>query len=73
MNVIKRISLIGALSLVIFGAVTPSVVLGATAPSTKGSGQALEIAPPLLEVSGNPGQTISAKIYLRDISSVSLV
>ena len=40
-----------------------------TSPSSKGSGEALEIAPPLLYLSANPGQSIIAKIYLRDISS----
>lgn len=41
--------------------------------SATNSGEALEIAPPLLYLSANPGQTIEAKIYLRDISSSPLV
>ncbi len=52
----------------------PGASLAATAkPSAPGTGQALEIAPPLIEVSGNPGQTITAKLYLRDISAIPLV
>lgn len=35
-------------------------------------GQALEIAPPVINLSANPGQTIKAKISLRDISNNKL-
>ena len=45
----------------------------AGAATAKGSGEALEIAPPLLNLNGNPGQTITAKIYIRDISKGTLV
>lgn len=38
-----------------------------------GSGQALEIAPPILSLSGDPGQTIVAEVSLRDISTSSLI
>lgn len=41
--------------------------------AAKGTGQALEIAPPIIEVTGNPGQTIQTKLYLRDISSGPLI
>lgn len=37
------------------------------------SGQALEIAPPVLNLIGNPGQTLEAKISLRDVSSGALL
>ena len=70
---LKRLSLIGLAWLVIFGLIQPAAVLAATPPSITGSGQALQIAPPLIEVSGNPGQSITAKLYLTDISSVNLV
>jgi hypothetical protein len=56
------------------------LALAATAPATPkvapgapGSGQALEIAPPLLSLSGDPGQVLKAQINLRDISSTSLI
>jgi hypothetical protein len=43
----------------------------ATKPSE--SGQALEIAPPVLNVRGNPGETVKGNISLRDVSPTSLV
>lgn len=45
---------------------------GAT-PSAAGVGQALEIAPPILTLSANPGQTIKAQVELRDISGGKLL
>lgn len=45
----------------------------ANAQSQPGSGQALEIAPPLITLSGNPGQTVKTEISLRNISNSSLV
>ena len=38
----------------------------------EGSGQALEIGPPLINLSANPGETVTASISLRDISPTSL-
>jgi hypothetical protein len=45
------------------------VSLPASAQSANGSGQALEIAPPVLILSANPGQTIHSTINLRNIST----
>lgn len=39
----------------------------------QGNGQALEIAPPVLDIRGNPGETVEARISLRDISPVRLL
>jgi hypothetical protein len=39
---------------------------------TNSTGQALEIAPPYLNLKANPGETIQTKIALRDISASSL-
>lgn len=53
-----------------------TLILGLTLNSSQASaqsGQALEIAPPVLVLSGDPGQTITAEINLRDISSSKLV
>jgi hypothetical protein len=36
------------------------------------SGQALEIAPPVLNLTGNPGQVLKAQISLRDVSNGAL-
>lgn len=38
-----------------------------------GSGQALEIAPPLINLRADPGQSLKTKVQLRDISSDSLI
>ncbi len=43
------------------------------APAAPGGGQALEIGPPVVNLSGDPGQTVSAKINLRDVSPTKLV
>lgn len=40
--------------------------------ATPGGGQALEIAPPILTLSANPGQTLKIPIKLRDVSSGKL-
>ncbi len=45
----------------------------ASPSSTANNGQALEIAPPLLYLTVNPGQTINSQIYIRDISSGDLI
>lgn len=60
-----------SLSLVLLGAAS-NVALAAPASPTN-SGQALEIAPPVVTLSADPGQTITAQISLRDVSSGSLL
>lgn len=46
----------------------------AAAPQTNNNvGQALEIAPPVLTISANPGQVIRTQLSLRDISSGNLI
>ncbi len=42
-------------------------------PNPSEAGQALEIAPPVLTLSGNPGQTIKSQISLRDVSTNKLI
>lgn len=41
--------------------------------ATTGSGQALEIAPPVVTLSADPGKTLQVPINLRDISSGNLI
>lgn len=56
-------------------AVTPSA-LALTASSTassNSSGQALEIDPPIINLTVNPGQSIKVPISIRDISTVNLI
>ena len=50
-----------------------STTVSAEPTTINASGQALEISPPVLNVSGNPGQTIEATIKLRDVSTTSLL
>lgn len=38
-----------------------------------GSGQALEIAPPVIYLTADPGQTLKTQIYLRDIAATNLI
>jgi hypothetical protein len=53
-----------------------STVLAAsstTSTPTADNGQALEIAPPVIYISVNPGQTLTTQILIRDISSGDLI
>ena len=54
-----------------------SVAIGAplahAVDTTPAPGQALEIAPPVLNLTADPGQVIDAQISLRDVSAVSLI
>jgi hypothetical protein len=43
------------------------------ASTTAGSGEALEIGPPVLNLTADPGQTITADISIRDVSSTPLL
>ena len=48
-------------------------IASAETTSSTASGQALEIAPPVINLTADPGQTITAQISLRDISTSSLI
>lgn len=51
-----------------------SITQAAPSPqSPANNGQALEIAPPVITLSANPGQTIKTQISLRDVSSGKLI
>jgi len=50
----------------------PLMAMAAT-PSTSSSGQALEIAPPVITLSINPGQTVKSQVFLRDVSPSNVV
>jgi hypothetical protein len=50
----------------------PATQVNAAQTNPQNSGQALEIAPPVLSLSANPGETINSQISLRDVSSTSL-
>lgn len=46
--------------------------VGAVSPN-QNAAQALEIAPPVVNLSGNPGETVKTQISLRDVSDSALV
>lgn len=56
---------------------TQAVAQAQTAPRpqapAQGSGQALEIGPPVINLAGNPGETVRAQISLRDVSPNKLI
>jgi hypothetical protein len=48
--------------------------VGSSASTSSGSpGQGLEISPPVIELSANPGQTVTTKISLRDVTHGELI
>jgi len=60
-----------ALSALIVGFVGTAVQVNAQ--TTGSAGQALEIGPPVINLSADPGSTVTAQISLRDVSASSLV
>ncbi len=62
-----------ALSTIISFAMLLGLAVPAFAVERKGTGQALEISPPLLSLNADPGDTINTKILVRDISAVNLL
>lgn len=60
----------GLYTLAVAAAATPAPAAPTTSPT---AGQALEIAPPVINISANPGQTVTTQIKLRDISSSKLI
>jgi hypothetical protein len=64
------ISIMGSSTAEVFAATPPKA---APPPPPPNFGEALEIAPPVIYLSVNPGQTIKTQIFLRDISSGPLV
>lgn len=51
----------------------PITASAATSAPITNSGQALEIAPPVINLNADPGQTITGQIYLRDITKGDLI
>jgi hypothetical protein len=67
-----KITAVGVIAALLLALVAPA--WQAYAQTTNNTaGQALEIGPPVLNLTGDPGQTINATISLRDISSTSLI
>ena len=49
------------------------VASAATLPTVPSGGQALQLAPPIITLTANPGQTIKTQMEIRDIASGPLV
>jgi hypothetical protein len=60
-----------SLSAVVIGLLLTTPLHAVTAPSN--SGQALEIGPPVINLSADPGTSVSAQISLRDVSNTNLL
>ena len=71
----KKYILISALSIltIAFGILFNDYSKVNAVSANQQAGQALEIAPPVLNLRADPGETIQAKISLRDVSSTSLL
>lgn len=72
----KKISLLVATiisAFAIFLATQTPNASAVDAPNPNEAGQALEISPPVVNLNANPGQTVTAQISLRDISSGPLL
>jgi len=61
------------ITLVAFLSDASPAVLAATQTNPPNAGQALEIAPPIVNLTVNPGQTVQTSIYLRDIAKTNLI
>lgn len=63
-----------ALALLVLGSVfTPIAYAATTTEDQTSSSQALEISPPVVNLSGNPGETVKTQISIRDVANVPLV
>ncbi len=63
------------LALLILGSLFTPVVWAATETDTpaENSSQALEISPPVVNLTGSPGETVKTQISIRDVANVPLV
>ncbi len=61
------------LSALVVGLVASTRANAVTASSTSSSGQALEIGPPVINLSADPGTTVKTTISLRDVSPTNLL
>lgn len=65
--------LLGTTALVLGIVIAAPQVNAVDAPAGNTGGQALEIAPPVVNLSANPGETVNAQIKLRDIANGPLI
>ena len=71
--ILTTLSLLSLALVVSFFVVSNTYAVSGTGSPNQNAGQALEIAPPVLNLTADPGETIQAKISLRDVSSTSLL
>jgi hypothetical protein len=73
-NVITLVLTVAVGAIAAIGMPSSAALAAPAAPATPTAqnGQALEIAPPVITLSANPGQAVTAQISLRDISSGNL-
>jgi hypothetical protein len=64
---------VGIFALIVNLFIPVANTLAVEAQQNNNGGQALEIAPPVLNLAANPGQTLKAQISLRDVSSGALL
>jgi hypothetical protein len=62
-----------ALTLLVLGSVFAPVAQAATTATDPGASQALEISPPVVNLTGNPGETVKTQISIRDVANVPLI
>ena len=65
-------TILSSLALVVAIALPARAVTTTAGQPTNAPAQALEIAPPIINLTGDPGQTINTEITLRDVSTSSL-
>ena len=69
----RRIAISASAVAALFGIVSAANVFAAQPTPNQTAGQALEIAPPVLNIRANPGETVKSSISLRDVSTSPLV
>ena len=70
---LNRISSLAAVALIFGSSLLPAAAAkAATTPPATNAGQALEIAPPLIYLNVNPGQTANTQVLIRDVSNSPL-
>lgn len=67
-----RIKIFQSLTAVLIVAIALLAPASFAAAQSAGTGQALEIGPPVISITGDPGQTLTTNISLRDVSASDL-
>ncbi|MGH7197013.1 MAG: hypothetical protein ACREGJ_04615 [Candidatus Saccharimonadales bacterium] len=70
-SIARRVSLWGVSAVVVLGAVLP--VLAVRQAAAQQNGQAFSISPPLVDLKADPGQTVTAKVKLTNVSADELL